>query len=340
VRTPSTYLHSFKHALGLPPALDPTVSELIDQLTHATGGRVALSLPSTDASELALKAAGAAWTEACEHAPFAADAAASLFHVTHGGTEDDLAAELATALPLTGDRPPPDTRVGGRAGVIKAIYRAAGSLASPFDGPPVAALVTAGDGSVIHHANGDHRRRGHAASALVLSRKPGPFRLVSTEWRSDSELKRLRREHAPADEIRKRAVDLVRTVIETVVAEAKPREDITVADVALMVAPASSDGIESEAFVGHLGGREDAVLTAAEYDDDSAGYLGAADLIVRMAAVRKATLAADAAPTREHDDETGTPAEPPQRQLRIGDWIVLVAAGDDHTAAAVLLQRA
>jgi hypothetical protein len=61
-----------------------------------------------------------------------------------------------------------------------------------------------------------------------------------------------------------------------------------------------------------------------------------------VAAVRKASLAADAAPrlARQLGSGAGTPATSPRRKLRTGDWIVLAAGGDDHTAAAVLLQRA
>jgi hypothetical protein len=265
--------------------------------------------PNDPPTDLALDAARAVLTNAL----VSANQAAGFYHVTAvapPGVGRNLAAEMAPELRLNTGHQPPVTMLDGRTGVITAIDLAAGRLAgTPAHNSPSIVLVTASDAPQPHHAS----PAPSAGGALIVSRNDGALRLVSTTWRPDDQLQRLYDQNADADVIRERALEVITNAMCETFDHAWPDQDIDASDIDHMIVPASSEGIEREAFIDRLHGRPDAFTTVTD-EKPPTDDLGSADLIVRLGTIDRG------------DD-----------RLRSGEWVLIVAI-DRANAATALLQ--
>jgi 3-oxoacyl-[acyl-carrier-protein] synthase III len=218
-----------------------------------------------------------------------------------------LATEMAFKLPLDTTRLPLDMVLSDRLAVIRTISAAARDLAGA-PGDDAAVLITAGDAPDPQ----DAADKPAAGGALVLSRDEGELRLVSTVVRHDPELQRLRDQQGDPKQIRDRAVDLVTNAISEALAEAQPQGKIDAADITYMITPASSEGIEAEAFVERLGGTPFA-FWSVNHEEGPSEHLGAADIFVRLGTIDGIT-----------------------ELLNNDDWVLLVATANASAAVALL----
>lgn len=270
------------------------------------------ALAASDGTELATEAA----TQAYKSGDVDPALSAAVYHVTahpprRGAT--NLAQEIATRLQLSSDETQQAALFDGRAGIITAISMGARALATPTDGYPEVALITAGDANVHDRAPAPPRTA--VGGALILSRWHGGLRLVSTVTVKDADLQYLRRTGAPHEAIRRSAVALVERAMAQAIREASPAHQVAARDITHLIAPASPDGVELEAFE-RLGGSTSAVIAPPDRGETSEN-VGAADLMLRLA-----------------------PLLEPDVRLPPDAWVLVVAAGDGCGAAAALFRVA